>query len=222
MYGPDTPDADRDVFYYLTLYNENYVMPAISEEHAADVEAGAVQGLYRWTTAPEGPSRKVTILFSGSAHTAARAAAAELAEHYDVGAELWSATSYKALREEAMAAERWNRLHPSQPPRTPLVTELLGRSSGPITAVSDFMQMVPDQVSRYVPDGRPFHVLGTDGMGRSDTREKLRRFFEIDAGHVVVAVLTGLLETGEVDAATVEDAIRRYDIDADAVDPLLA
>jgi pyruvate dehydrogenase E1 component len=82
--------------------------------------------------------------------------------------------------------------------------------------------MVPEQVGRYVPDGRPFHVLGTDGMGRSDTREKLRRFFEIDAGHVVVAVLTGLLETGEVDAATVEDAIRRYDIDADAADPLLA
>jgi pyruvate dehydrogenase E1 component len=222
MYGPDTPKSDRDVFYYLTLYNENYVMPAISAEHAADVEAGVVQGLYRWTTAPDGPSRRATIVFSGSAHTAARAAAAELAEHYDVGAELWSATSYKALREDAMAAERWNRLHPSQPPRTPLVTELLARSSGPITAVSDFMRMVPEQVGRYVPEGRPFHVLGTDGMGRSDTREKLRRFFEIDAGHVVVAVLTGLLETGDVDAATVEDAIGRYGIDADAVDPLRA
>jgi pyruvate dehydrogenase E1 component len=222
MYGPDTPESDRDVFYYLTLYNENYVMPAISAEHAADVEAGVVQGLYRWTTAPDGPSRRATIVFSGSAHTAARAAAAELAEHYDVGAELWSATSYKALREDAMAAERWNRLHPSQPPRTPLVTELLARSSGPITAVSDFMRMVPEQVGRYVPEGRPFHVLGTDGMGRSDTREKLRRFFEIDAGHVVVAVLTGLLETGDVDAATVEDAIGRYGIDADAVDPLRA
>jgi pyruvate dehydrogenase E1 component len=222
MYGPGTPEHERDVFYYLTLYNENYVMPAIPEDRAAEFEEGAVRGLYRWAAAPEGHSRRATILFSGSAHGAARAAAAELAEHYDVAVELWSATSYKALREEAMAVERWNRLHPSQERQTPLVTRLLADSEGPITAVSDFMQMVPEQIGRYVPDGRPFHVLGTDGMGRSDTREALRRFFEIDAGHVVVGVLTGLLDSGVVDAATVDDAISRYDIDPEAVDPLRA
>jgi pyruvate dehydrogenase E1 component len=227
MYGPGTPEtdrqeSDRDVFYYLTLYNENYVMPALPADDATEIEAGVVRGLYRWAPAPDGPSKPATILFSGSAQRAARAAAAELAEHYDVAAELWSATSYKALREDAMAAERWNRLHPSQDKRTPVVTELLGTTSGPIAAVSDFMRMVPEQIGRYVPEGRPFHVLGTDGMGRSDTRESLRRFFEIDAGHVVVAVLTGLLEAGEVDAATVEDAIRRYEIDPDAVDPVHA
>ena len=154
-------------------------------------------------------------------HAAARAARDELAEHYDVGAELWSATNYKKLREDALAAERWNRLHPSQGPRVPLVTELLAESQGPITAVSDFMTMVPEQIARFVPDGRQFEVLGTDGMGRSDTREALRRFFEIDTGHVVVGVLTGLLRAGEVDDSVVADAIKRYDIDPDAVDPYL-
>ena len=221
MYGPDTPDAERDVIYYLTLYNENYHMPALDPERAADVEAGVIRGLYRFAEAPEGPSKRATILFSGISHGAARAAVAELAEHYDVAAELWSATSYKKLREEALAVDRWNRLHPSQERRVPVVTSLLDESQGPITAVSDFMKMVPEQITRFVPEGRPFHVLGTDGMGRSDTREALRRFFEIDMGHVVVGVLTGLLEAGHVDSGAVDDALKRYDIDPDAVDPYL-
>ncbi len=227
MYGPDTPDADRDVFYYLTLYNENYLMPEQPTDTSFEGggsgggESGAVRGLYRWATAPEGPSKQATILFSGSAHTAARKAVDELAEHYDVAAELWSATSYKLLREEALAVERLNRLHPSREAEVPLVTRLLECSAGPITAVSDFMKAVPDQIARFVPDDRPFHVLGTDGMGRSDTREALRRFFEVDTGHVVVSALTGLMEAGEVDASVVADAISRYDIDPDAADPYI-
>jgi pyruvate dehydrogenase E1 component len=219
MFGPDTPDDERDVFYYITLYNENYLMPP--QPDRPDIEAEVLQGLYRWADAPDGPSKRATILFSGSAHSAARRAADELAEHYDVAAELWSATSYKTLREEGLAVERRNRLHPSREREQPLATRLLEQSAGPITAVTDFMAAVPDQIGRFVPAGRPFHVLGTDGMGRSDTREALRRFFEIDTGHVVVAVLTGLLDAGEVDAAVVDDAIRRYDIDPDAVDPFL-
>jgi pyruvate dehydrogenase E1 component len=221
MYGPGMPDAERDVIYYLTLYNENYQMPALDPDRAAEVEQGVVGGLYRFADAPDGPSKRATILFSGISHGAARAAANELAEHYDVAAELWSATSYKKLREEALTAERWNRLHPSQERRTPLVTQLLDQSQGPITAVSDFMRMVPEQIARFVPEDRPFTVLGTDGMGRSDTREALRRFFEIDMGHVVVGVLTGLLETGQVDSGAVDDALKRYDIDADAIDPFV-
>jgi pyruvate dehydrogenase E1 component len=134
---------------------------------------------------------------------------------------LWSATSYKLLREEALSVERHNRLHPSQPAQTPLVTRLLAESSGPIVAVTDFMAAVPDQISRFVPADREMLVLGTDGMGRSDTREALRNFFEVDAGHVVVAVLTGLLHAGAVSADTVADAIGRYGIDPDAVDPYL-
>jgi pyruvate dehydrogenase E1 component len=210
------PEADRDVFYYLTLYNENYPMPAMPE--GLD-PAHIVRGLYRWAAAPDGPSKRATLLFSGSAQGAAHAAVAELAAHYDVGVELWSATSYKLLREDALAAERWNRLHPQQPPKTPLVHDLLHDGQGPIVAVSDFMKIVPEQIARFVP--RPFVPLGTDGMGRSDTRDALRRFFEIDAGHVVVGVLSALAAQGDVSHDTVADAIRQYDIDPDSIDPYL-
>ncbi len=215
MYG-DGPPEETDVFYYITLYNENYEMPPMPD--TPGLAEAIVEGLYRFAEAPEGGTHQATILFSGSAHTAARQAATELAEHYGVAAELWSATSYKALRDEATAAERWNRLHPSQEARVPRVAQLLAGSQGPITAVSDFMAAVPDQVRRFLP-GRTFTALGTDGMGRSDTREALRRFFEVDTGHVVVGVLSGLLADGKVDAATVEDAIARYGIDPDAPDP---
>ncbi len=135
-----------------------------------------------------------------------------------MGAELWSATSYKALRDEALATERTNRLHPGQEQRVPLVRRLLADSSGPIVAVTDFMKIVPEQVARFLPD-RLFVPLGTDGMGRSDTREALRRFFEVDTGHVVVAVLSALAELGEVKAEVVAEAIARYEIDPEAVNP---
>ncbi len=149
-----------------------------------------VAGLYRWAAAPEGVEHRASIVFSGSAHSAARAAQAELAEHHGVGVDLWSATSYKSLREEALAAERLRRLDPGATVPTPRVTRLLGEGAGPVVAVSDFMKIVPEQVARFVP--RPFVPLGTDGFGRSDTREALRRFFEVDAAHVVVATLSAL------------------------------
>ena len=227
MYGPDTPEAERDVFYYITLYNENYAMPPASTDTSfagggdGGGAAGAVRGLYRWQPAATGAERRATILFSGTAHSAARTAADELAEHYGVATELWSATSYKRLREEALSVERLNRLHPSRPTEVPLVTRLLDESAGPITAVTDFMAAVPDQIARFVPAGRPFHVLGTDGMGRSDTREALRRFFEVDTGHVVLTVLSGLVESGDIDSAVLADAIERYGIDPDAADPFI-
>jgi pyruvate dehydrogenase E1 component len=216
MYGGGSEDPD--VFYYITLYNENYPMPAMPEGDPAEVRAAIMRGLYRWSPPPEGPSRRATLLFSGSAQGAAREAAAELAEHFDVGVDLWSATSYKRLRENALEVERWNRLHPSQQPRQADVAHLLAEAPGPIVAVTDFMKIVPEQVARFLP-GRTFVPLGTDGMGRSDTRESLRRFFEIDLGHVVVGVLSALHATGDVDAEQVEAAIRRYDIDPDAIDP---
>src|SRR5262245_66589929 len=118
-------------------------MPPLPE----GAEEGIVAGLYRWADAPEGPAHRATILFSGTAQAAARAAQAELAERWDVGAELWSATSYKRLREEALSVERWNRLHPTEPPRMPLVTSLLGSEGGPVVAVTDFMKAVRDQVA---------------------------------------------------------------------------
>ena len=211
MYGPNA----EDVFYYLTLYNENYVMPP--KPQTPGIDEGIVRGLYRWADAPDGPSKRATLLFSGSAQGAARAAAAELAERWDVGVELWSATSYKALRDEALAAERWNRLHPGQAPRVPVVTQLLADTEGPVVAVTDFMKIVPEQVARFVP--KHFVPLGTDGFGRSDTREALRAFFEIDMPNVVVAVLSALAATGDVKPEVVADAIRHYDLDPERVDP---
>ena len=212
--GPNG-DTDPDVFYYLTLYNENYVMPA-RPSHVTDLDI--VQGLYKWADAPQGTSKRVTLLFSGSAQGAARAAAAELAEHWDVGAELWSATSYKSLREDALAAERWNRLNPPQVARTPLVTELLADTAGPIVAVSDFMKIVPEQIARFVP-GRTFVPLGTDGMGRSDTREALRSFFETDMPNVVLAVVAALVKDGKMPTSAIGDVITKYGLDPLRVDP---
>ncbi len=214
MYG----DNPEDVYYYLTLYNENYPMPPKPERKGID--EAIVRGLYRFDTM-RGGSQRATILFSGSAHSVARAAATELLERFDVGVELWSATSYKALREQAIETERWNRLHPAKSPRVPYVAEALGRSMGPIVAVSDFMRIVPEQIARYVP-GRSFLPLGTDGMGRSDTREALRSHFEIDLPHVVTAVLYELAKSGAIPRSIVADALAHYGVDPEAFGPLYA
>ena len=202
MYG----ETQSDVFFYLTLYNENYLMPAMPK--SATITQEIMQGLYLWKPAPNAKHR-ATILFSGSTHTAASVAADELLKKYGVGCELWSATSYKTLREEAMDAERWSRLHPEQNPRQPLVTRLLNDGDGPIVAVSDFMRIVPEQVARFVPKRR-FTPLGTDGMGRSDTRAALRRHFEIDAPHIVVTVLHNLAQSGAIKSDVVTEAIKRH------------
>ena len=214
MYGA----APEDVFFYLTLHNENYVMPPRPDD--ADVVDGIVGGLYRWAKAPaevRGP--RATLLFSGSAQGAVREATAELAERWGVVAELWSATSYKRLREEALGVARWNRLHPGDRPRTARVTDLLATSEGPIVAVTDFMAAVPDQIARWVPEGRRFTSLGTDGFGRSDTREALRRYFEVDAAHVVVATLASLAADRRIDHSLVAKAIDHHGIDPDAEVP---
>ncbi|QQS25499.1 MAG: pyruvate dehydrogenase (acetyl-transferring), homodimeric type [Actinomycetota bacterium] len=222
MYGGTHPDPD--VYYYLTLYNENYPMPGKPDPTVTgtdgELDAAILAGLYRFAVAPEGTAHRATVLFSGSAHAAARQAAVELAEHFGVGVELWSATSYKALREEALAVERHDRLHPGIAPTPPLVAKLLREAPGPIVAVTDFMKIVPEQVARFLPE-RTFIPLGTDGMGRSDTREALRRFFEVDAPSVVVAVLEGLVREGAIGHHVVAEAIGRYGIDPDGADPFV-
>jgi pyruvate dehydrogenase E1 component len=140
-----------------------------------------------------------------------------LADDHDVAADVWSATSYQQLRNDALAVERWNRLHPTETPRRPYVADAFGDVEGPVIAVTDFVKAVPDQIARWVP--QPFVPLGTDGFGLSDARAPLRRHFEVDAAHVVVAALNGLAQRGDVKADVVADAIARYGIDADALDP---
>jgi pyruvate dehydrogenase E1 component len=231
MTGPEPEDR----IWYLTLYNENYPMPPLptAPDEAERVRLGTIKGMYR--LAPEsvpdaagyGPGdgdrseadrrHRATVLFSGSAWQAAAQARRLLAEEWGVDVDLWSVTSYKSLREDAISVERWNRLHPGGPGRVPYVTERLSGSQGPIVAVTDFMRTVPDQVSRWMP--RHFTSLGTDGFGRSDTRDVLRRFFEVDAGHVVVSVLHGLAADGTVPAEVVARAIDRYGIDPGTPDP---
>jgi pyruvate dehydrogenase E1 component len=215
MYGgPGGTSINGDGgFYYLTAYNENYEMPARRDGVTDDDIIG---GLYRWAGAPDGVEAQATVIFSGTAQGAARDAQAALAEQ-GIGVELWSATSYKALREDALSVERWNRLHPLDEPRTSRVADRLGHAPGPIVAVTDFMKSVPDQIARFVP--KRFVPLGTDGFGRSDTREALRRFFETDAAHVEVAVLSALATEGVVDSTAVADAIKRHELDADSPDP---
>ena len=216
MYGPESNGGGEDIFYYLTIYNENYEMPT-RPDHVSDEDI--VSGLYQWADAPE-RTHKAAILFSGSAQGAAREAQAELAEHFDVGAELWSATSYKKLRENALSVERSNRTRTDGPPTLPDVTVKLANVGGPIVAVTDFMKMVPDQIARWVP-GR-FVPLGTDGFGRSDTREALRSFFEIDTPNVVVATLAALADEGRIDRSVVGEALTRYNLDPNAQDPAQA
>ncbi len=217
MYGNAGENGENeDCFYYLALYNENYLQPAMPE----GVEEGIVRGIYRYRAAPEPRTHRAQILASGPMVLHALEAQALLAEHHDVAADVWSVPGWKQLRDDGIDTERWNRLHPTEPPRTPYVTEQLRNTEGPILAVTDWVKSVPDSIARFVP--QPYLVLGTDGYGFSDVRSALRRHFEIDAAHVTVAVLQGLAQTGDVKAEAVADAIRRYEIDPEGKDPRTA
>ena len=204
---------NEDIIFYITLYNENYASPPMQD----GIRQGIIDGMYRFAESPAGTEHNAAILFSGPSQQAARWARDELAERYNVGAELWSVTSYAALRDEAISTDRWNRLHPGADRRVPRVSETLAGLSGPIVAVTDYMRAVPDQVSRWMPNS--YTSLGTDGFGRSDTRQALRRFFEIDGPHVVVTVLSELAGQGTIEASVVSQAIVDYGLDAEAVDP---
>jgi pyruvate dehydrogenase E1 component len=204
----------RDVMYYLALYNENYSQPAMP----AGIQEGIVRGLYRFSDGAGDRRHQAQIFASGPMVMQALRAQEILADSWDVSAAVWSATSYQQLRADALEAERWNRLHPGKPKREPYVTELLNSQEGPVVAVSDSMKSVPDQIARWVH--QPFVSLGTDGFGRSDTREALRRFFEVDAEHIVVAALSALADMGEVKPEKVTEAIKRYEVDPDRPSPI--
>ncbi len=221
MYG----EPQRDEMYYVTLYNENYTMPAVPAGVPIEqLKAEVIKGIYRF--APYGevagagsePAAKATILFSGTAWKAAVEAKEILESRYGVATELFSVTSYQALRDDALGAERYNRLHPGAEPSSAHVTNVLGGGTGPIVAVTDFMKAVPDQISRFVGH-RNFVPLGTDGFGRSDTRDNLRRYFEVDTAHVVVATLSALAASKDIGVDTVAEAIAFFGVDPGRPDP---
>jgi pyruvate dehydrogenase E1 component len=203
----------EDVFFYLTLLNENYhhgALPTGSEE-------GILKGLYRLRETAKRKKKRIRLLGCGSILREVEAAAEILEEEFKVAAEVWSAPSFNLLARDGHATDRWNRLHPTAKPRRAYVTQCLEQGSGPVLAATDYQKSFPDQIRSWVP--APYTVLGTDGFGRSDTREALRRFFEVDRGHVVVAALKALADEGEVSPKEVEKALRRFDIDPDAADP---
>jgi len=206
-------DAQENVFYYITCMNENYVQPALP----AGSEQGIVKGAYLLRSGRSGKVR-VNLLGSGTILREVLAAAEILEGEFGVPADVFSVTSFSELRREALDAERWNLLHPDSPPRVPYVRTCLGGHDGPFVAATDYMRTVPDQVRQWVP-GR-YHVLGTDGYGRSDSRAALRDFFEVDRRYVVVAALKALADDGSLDVATVRAAIERFGIDPERPNPV--
>ena len=221
----------EDIFYYLTLYNENYPMPPMP----AGVEDGILKGLYKFKPGPEispkgradlpvsqdaqqrAPTIKAHIFGSGSIINSALKAQEILAERYGVSADVWSATSYKLLRTDALRCKRWNMLHPAAAPKKSYIETLLAKEQGVFVAVSDYMRLVPDQIAPWVPGG--LMALGTDGFGRSDTRARLRRFFEVDAESTVIATLYALAEKGQVEREVVAKAIKDLSMDPEKVQP---
>jgi pyruvate dehydrogenase E1 component len=219
MYG-----RGEDVFYYVSLYNENYPMPARPD----GIEDGIVRGLYRLREAPEvgGEGRKgsgnraprARLLGSGSILQQVLAAQGLLAERFGVAAEVYSAPSFPLLRRDALEAERWNRLHPDQTARVPYVSSVLGPDGGPIVAATDWTTALPDMVSRWLP--APYISLGTDGFGRSDTREALRSYFEIDPPQIAAATLAALARCGAIKPSRAVEAIRDLGLDPERDAPL--
>lgn len=206
----------EDVFYYITVMNENYPHPAMPE----GVEKDILKGMYLFAEGRAKSSRtpRVQLLGSGTILREVIAGAKLLEEDFGVAADIWSVPSFNELRRDALDAERWNRLHPEAEPRLSHVEQCLKDRQGPVVAATDYMKTYADQIRPWV-HGR-YIVLGTDGFGRSDTREKLRRFFEVDRAHVAVAALKALAETTEAIAPKkVAEAIRKYRIDPDAPNP---
>ncbi len=206
---------NEECFYYLTVYNEAYDMPAMPSEN---VREGIIKGLYPVKTVkPDGAKQELQILGSGVILNEALRAQQILAEKYGIASTVYSATSYQMLRHDAIACERHNRLHPEAKAKVPYVSQVLGGTAGPIVATSDYMRALPEQIAPYV-DGRLL-ALGTDGFGRSETRSALRRFFEVDAEHVTVAALHALSKLGEIDRSVVAKAIKELGINPDAPHP---
>jgi pyruvate dehydrogenase E1 component len=203
---------NEDVFYYITVYNENYPQPPMPE----GVREGVLKGIYRLQAA-EGGKAKAQLWGSGPILNEALRAQKILADRYQVPADVWSVTSYNELRREALSTERWNRLHPGEPERKPYISQVMEAEPGPIVAASDYMKVLADQLAPWL--GGRLTALGTDGFGRSEKREHLRRFFEVSAEAIAAATLSQLVRRGEFDAVRAAEAFGELGVNPDTPDP---
>jgi pyruvate dehydrogenase E1 component len=195
--------------------NEAYEHPALP----AGVDEGILKGMYLLRESRSKAKSRVQLLGSGTILREVLAAADLLEKDWDVAADVWSATSFTELRRDGLAAERWNMLHPEAKPRVPYLAQCLEKRAGPLVAASDYIKTFADQIRPFVPRDRVMRVLGTDGFGRSDSRAKLRHFFEVNRLFVAIAALQALAEQGEAKPKTVAEAIRKYGVDPDKPDP---
>ena len=204
-------------YYYITVMNENYVQPAMPKR----CEQGIIKGMYLLKKNSKKSSRKVVqLLGSGTILREVIEAAAILKADFDVDADVWSATSFNELRRDGLITSRWNMLHPEETPKQSFVEECLEGTKGPVVASTDYMKSYADQIREFISG--TYTVLGTDGFGRSDTRERLRHFFEVDRYFIVVAALTALVEDNVVDVGQVAAAIKKFGIDPEKVNPALS
>ena len=209
-------EQQEDVFYYITLMNENYSHPGLQ----AGQEAGILKGMYRLKISGKTASNRVQLMGSGTILREVIAAAELLEQEWDIAADIWSAPSFTLLARDGQDAERWNMLNPTKTSRLAYVTQQLTDSAGPIIAATDYMRTYAEQIRAFMPAGRSYKVLGTDGFGRSDTRAKLREFFEVNRYFVVIAALKSLVDAGSLDKAIVAKAIQKYGIQADKPNPV--
>ncbi len=207
----------EDAIYYLTLENDNYHMPPMPEGCAE----GIVKGIYKVKSHDAGDGKpRVQLFGSGAILRSALAAQRILAEKFDVSSDVWSVTSYTQLARDAIACERWNMLHPGEPPRPSYLAEVFAGVEGPFIAASDYVRAVPKQISQWLPGG--LYALGTDGFGRSDLRENLRRHFEVDAECITIAALYRLMKTGKCEQDVLARAVRELGVDPNKPNPLTA
>ncbi|HEY7492536.1 MAG TPA: pyruvate dehydrogenase (acetyl-transferring), homodimeric type, partial [Candidatus Tectomicrobia bacterium] len=210
-------EAQEDLFYYLTVTNQNYAMPPMPA--GEEVRQGILQGLYRFRTAEQPQAKLRAQLFgSGAIMNEVLEAQRLLAEHYEVAADVWSVTSYKALQRDGLEVERWNTLHPTQPARLPYLTHCLANAPGVFVVASDYVKTLSNSVARWFP--KPPVALGTDGFGRSDGRGALRDFFEVDARHITFATLSALVREGSLEATVLHRALQELEINPDKVNPM--
>jgi pyruvate dehydrogenase E1 component len=201
----------ENVFYYIAVMNETYVQPAMPD----GIEDGIIKGMY---TLDKNAEAKVQLLGSGTILREVIAAAEILEKEFGILANIWSVTSFNELRRDGLDCDRWNMLNPGKPPRVSYVEQLLDGQSGPVVAATDYMKAYADQIREFVP--QRYRTLGTDGFGRSDSREQLRDFFEVDRNYVCLAALTALADDGEIDRSTLNAAIKKLNIDPNKPNPV--